>query len=163
MKARKARGNANVKPLECVSPVKDKWRVRWDVEPDGEGNASYMEAELEHKPTANKVRALICGWINDQTTEKIRSGFEYDGVPVWLSMENQANYKAAHDLAVQTGGKSLPVTFKLGTDEKPVYKKFETVDELTDFYTKTLRHVQKCLEKGWRKKDAIDWSLYEAG
>ena len=122
-----------------------------------------MEAELEHKPTANKVRALICGWINDQTTEKIRSGFEYDGVPVWLSMENQTNYKAAHDLAVQTGGASLPVTFKLGADEKPVYKKFESLEELTDFYTKALRHVQECLEEGWRKKDAIDWSLYEAG
>ena len=104
MKARKVVGGAGVKPLERVSPARDKWRVRWDITPDGDGNASYMEAELEHRPTVNKIRTLICGWINDQTTEKIRTGFEYGGHPVWLSMENQANYKAAHDLAVQTGG-----------------------------------------------------------
>ena len=163
MKARKVAGGAGVKLLERVSPVKDKWRIRWDVTPGGDGNATWMEAELEHRPTVNKIRTLICGWINDRTEEKIRTGFEYGGYPVWLSMENQANYKAAHDLAVQTGGKSLPVTFKLGTDEEPFYKKFETVEDLTDFYTKALRHVQECLEEGWRKKDAIDWSLYEAG
>ena len=163
MKARKVVGGAGVKPLERVSPARDKWRVRWDITPDGDGNASYMEAELEHRPTVNKIRTLICGWINDQTTEKIRTGFEYGGHPVWLSMENQANYKAAHDLAVQTGGKSLPVTFKFGTDEEPVYKTFETVEDLTDFYTKALGQVQECLEEGWRNKDSIDWSLYEAG
>lgn len=163
MKARKAAGGAGVKLLERTSPARDKWRVRWDVTPDGSGNATWMEAELEHRPTAGKIRMLICGWINERTEEKIRTGFEYGGHPVWLSMENQANYKAAHDLAVQTGGKSLPVTFKFGTDEEPFYKTFETVEELTDFYTKALGHVQECLEEGWRKKDAIDWSLYEAG
>ena len=163
MKARKAAGGAGVKLLERTSPARDKWRVRWDVTPDGSGNATWMEAELEHRPTAGKIRMLICGWINERTEEKIRTGFEYGGHPVWLSTENQANYKAAHDLAVQTGGKSLPVTFKFGTDEEPFYKTFETVEELTDFYTKALGHVQECLEEGWRKKDAIDWSLYEAG
>ena len=40
-------------------------------------------------------------------------------MPVWLSSENQFNYKAAYDLAVQTGGATLPVTFKFGTDEVP--------------------------------------------
>ena len=163
MKARNAAGGAGVKLLERTSPARDKWRVRWDVTPDGSGNATWMEAELEHRPTAGKIRMLICGWINERTEEKIRTGFEYGGHPVWLSTENQANYKAAHDLAVQTGGKSLPVTFKFGTDEEPFYKTFETVEELTDFYTKALGHVQECLEEGWRKKDAIDWSLYEAG
>jgi hypothetical protein len=40
-------------------------------------------------------------------------------MPVWLSTENQFNYKAAFDLATQTGGKSLPVTFKFGSTNNP--------------------------------------------
>ena len=49
--------------------------------------------------------------------------------PVWLSTENQYNYKAAYDLAVQTGGETLPVTFKFGSDEQPEYHTFEKLDE----------------------------------
>lgn len=45
----------------------------------------------------------------------------YQGALVWLSRENQINYKAAFDLAMQFGGQhgTLPVTFKLGTTEDP--------------------------------------------
>ena len=50
-------------------------------------------------------------WYNSQTDAAILSGFAYNGAHVWLSVENQYNYKAAYDLAVQTGGETLPVTF----------------------------------------------------
>ena len=75
---------------------------------------------------------------------------------LWLSSENQFNYKAAYDLAVQTGGATLPVTFKFGTDEESRYRTFENLEELTDFYTKAMRHIQDTLAEGWRKKDAFD-------
>lgn len=77
-----------------------------------------------------------------------------------LSGENQFNYKSAYDLAVQTGGGTLPVTFKFGTDMEPVYRTFETLEELTDFYTKAMRHIQNALADGWEKKDAFDINLY---
>lgn len=78
---------------------------------------------------------------------------------MWLSQENQYNYKAAYDLAFQTDGKTLPVTFKFGTDESPVY---HTFDELADFYTKAVKHIQEMLENGWKNKDTIDLSKYNA-
>ena len=81
---------------------------------------------------------------------------------MWLSQENQYNYKAAYDLAVQTEGKTLPVTFKFGTDEEPVYRTFETLEEIADFYTKTVAFIQGVLADGWKKKDAIDLSLYDS-
>jgi hypothetical protein len=71
-------------------------------------------------------------------------------MPVWLSSENQFNYKAAYDLAVQTGGATLPVTFKFGTDEVPQYREFVTLEELTDFYTKAMFRT-RCLTAGGRK------------
>ena len=81
-------------------------------------------------------------------------------MPVWLSAENQFNYKSAYDLAVQTAGATLPVTFKFGTDEQPQYRKFTTLDELTDFYSKAMAYIQTTLAEGWKEKDAIDWAAY---
>ena len=80
---------------------------------------------------------------------------------MWLSQENQYNYKAAYDLAVQTDGKTLPVTFKFGTDDEPVYRTFDTLDDLADFYTKAVKYIQNVLTDGWRKKDAIDLGKYK--
>ena len=112
-----------------MNPVKGKWRIRWDVQTSEDGKVTYMEQEFQHKPSADEIRQTIIGWYNQQTTEAILSGFQYDGNMVWLSSENQYDYKAEHDLAVQTGGATLPVTFKLGTDEQPVYKTFDNWNE----------------------------------
>lgn len=161
---KRVEGSAGVALLECTNPVLGKWRVRWGVETKEDGSASYMEEEFDHKPDAEEIRSLVAGWYNSQTDERILSGFEYDGQLVWLSTENQLNYKAAYDLAVQTGGQNLPVIFKFGTDDSPSYRKFETVDELQDFYMKVMKHIQDALSEGWKKKkDALDLALYDAG
>lgn len=121
-----------------------------------------MEEDVLHKPTLQKVKEIILGGINQQTDEAILNGFKWKGMPVWLSSENQFNYKAAYDLAFQTNGASLPTVFKFGTTEEPVYYKFDTLEELTDFYTKALTYINEQLAIGWHKKDSIDWSGYEA-
>lgn len=157
---RRVEGSAGVHLLECVNPVKNKWRVRWDVQEKEDGNASYMEHEFNHKPTDGEIRSTVMAWYNSQTDSAILSGFSYGDVPVWLSGENQFNYKSAYDLAVQTGGGTLPVTFKFGTDTQPHYHTFETLEELTDFYTKAMCHIQNALTDGWEKKDAFDLDLY---
>lgn len=159
---KRAQGNAEVKLLECVNPVRNKWRVRWDVQERDDGSADYMEAELTHKPTDEEIKDLVRTWYNEQTDAAILSGFAYDNAMVWLSQENQYNYKMAYDLAVQTDGKTLPVTFKFGTDEMPVYRTFDTLDELADFYTKMVAYIQTTLADGWKKKDALDLSKYDA-
>lgn len=141
--------------------MRNKWRVRWDVQPsEEEGSVSYMEEEFLYKPTGDEIKLLVIGWYNQQIESKIMSGFVYNGVPVWLSQENQFNYKSAYDLAVQTDGATLPVTFKFGTDDEPVYYEFKTLDMLTDFYTKAMAFVQQTLADGWSKKDSFDLSLY---
>lgn len=158
---RRVEGNIGVRLLECTSPAKDKWRVRWDVQVHHDGeNADYMEQEFPHKPDMEEIRALVMDWYNAQTDREILSGFEWRGVKVWLSTENQFNYKSAYDLAAQTGGAMLPVTFKFGTDTEPHYHTFETLEELTDFYMRAMRHIQNVLAGGWNKKDTFDINLY---
>lgn len=159
---KRVQGNPDVALLECTNPVKNKWRVRWDVTPDESGAASYMEEEFNHKPSGEEIRSLISGWINTRTDVMILSGYRYQGKTVWLSTENQFNYKAAYDLAVQTAGASLPVTFKLGDDDAPEYVTFEDLTTLTSFYTGAIQHVQEMLQNGWMAKDSIDLALYSA-
>lgn len=152
-------GSAGVSPIECVNPRKDKWRVRWDIR-EKDGTAEYEEAEFDHRPTLDEVRETILAWYNARIDEAILAGFRWEETPVWLSTENQFNYKAAFDLAVQTDGGNLPVVFKLGTDEKPVYREFTATDDLKAFYTAAMAHVQNTLAAGWKTKDGIDFGRY---
>ena len=65
-----------------------------------------------------------------------------------------------YDLAVQTNGQLLP-TFKFGTTESPVYHKFESLEDLRDFYISVMSYVTDTLATGWQEKDKIDWTVYE--
>ena len=154
-------GTAGVKLIECVSPARNKWRIRWDVQEHDDGSADYMETEFGYKPTLDVIKATVIGWYNKQTDDAILSGFEYEGNLVWLSSENQFNYKAAYDLAVQTDGATLPVKFKFGTDEQPVYRIFDNMADLTEFYTSAMRFIQNTLDAGWQRKDTFCLELYQ--
>jgi hypothetical protein len=158
---KRTEGTAGVKLIECVSPARNKWRVRWDVHEKEEGLADYMETEFDHRPSIEEIKDVVISWYNEQTDRTILAGLEYEGQMVWLSAENQVNYKAAYDLAVQTDGATLPVKFKFGTADEPVYRVFETLADLTDFYTTIMRHIQNTLDAGWQKKDAINFGSYQ--
>lgn len=157
---KRVQGNPDVALIECTNPVKNKWRVRWDIATDESGATSYIEEELNHRPSEDEIKGIISAWINARTDERILSGFVYEGNMVWLSSENQFNYKAAHDLAVQTAGATLPATFKLGSDDAPCYRTFNDIDSLTDFYSRAMAHIQQALADGWSAKDSIDLEKY---
>lgn len=130
----------------------------------------YIYKKKKSSLSLQDVKDAITTDINARTDEKIVSGFVWTpegseiAIPVWLSTENQFNFKAAYDLAVQTGGATLPVTFKLGEreDGTPVYHTFETMAGAQDFYVKAVAHINQTLAAGWQEKDSIDWAPYEA-
>ena len=158
-------GEKNIPLIECINPKYKRYRVRWDMQPYsdeemGDG-VSFMEAKFGHRPTIAEIKDIILSWMNEQIDERIISGFTWNGMQVWLSSENQFNYKAAYDIAVQTEGANLPIVFKFGTNEHPVYHEFSTVDELTDFYIKAMAHINAQLLAGCKEKDSYDWSDYE--
>lgn len=158
-------GSINTLPIECINPRYDKYRVRWDFQPsydeDGvQDGVTYYEAEITHKPSLDEIKEVVLAGYNALIDEQIVSGFEWNGMHIWLSSENQFNYKAAYDLAVQTSGATLPVRFKFGTTAKPVYYTFTTVEEFSGFYMAAIAYVNTTLEQGWATKDAIDWTIY---
>lgn len=115
-----------------------------------------------HKPSKEEVLAVIVSHVNEQTDQKILSGYKWRGKNVWLSSENQFNFKAAYDLAVQKNGETLPVKFKLGNDADglPVYHTFNSMNAFTDFYTGATNFILQTLAAGWVEKDAArDWVI----
>lgn len=145
--------------VECINPITDKWMVLWNEQNEGD-STSYQAEIFTHKPTITEIKDTILDWYNKKIDQEILTGFVWKGIPVWLSMENQFNYKVAYDLAVQTNGQLLP-TFKFGTTESPVYHKFESLEELKSFYISAMSYVTDTLATGWQAKDKIDWTVYE--
>lgn len=136
---------------------RNKYELIYGYGVDGENGYNWRR-RYRNLPTVEELKTDIEDTINAHTDEKILKGFSWNGKKVWLSFENQFNYKAAYDLAVQKQGATLPVKFKLGEDEgKPVYHTFEEMDEFSDFYTKATAYVNQTLKEGWAEKDSVDY------
>lgn len=141
--------------------------VSYDLERVGDSdNYTWYEIyfyKKQGKPNFDKAKDAILNDINERTNMKILNGMVWEEQKIWLSSENQFNFKAAYDLAVQTEGQSLPVTFKIGEDdeENPIYHEFDDMNEFTNFYVSAISHVNTCLTEGWQKKDNIDFDAYK--
>lgn len=143
---------------------------------DGE-NATWYEVVFYNFKNPHlslqTIKEAIIKDINSQTDEKILNGYQWkilrgrhvgETVNVWLSEENQNNFKAFHD-AVKNYPEldAFPATYKLAEDENgdPIYETFESISELSQFYIGSVAYIQNTLSEGWGRKDSIDWSLYE--
>lgn len=144
---------------------RNKWELIYGFGKNNEGDETgwNWRQRFDGKPSSEKVKEVIVSQIDAETDRKILSGFTWNGIPVWLSQENQMNFKAAYDLAIQTAGATLPIKFKLGEgrDGSPIYHEFTALDEFTDFYRKAVVHVINTLTDGWTEKDSIDIKAYE--
>lgn len=142
---------------------RNKWELFYGFGKDNpEDETGYnWRRKFKSKPTVEDIRAIIKATINKETDRKILEEFVWKDMPVWLSSENQFNYKAAYDLAVQTGGATLPVRFKFGTDEVPVYYTFESLEDFADFYTQAMVYINTVLNAGWVEKDLADSMTFE--
>ena len=156
----KVYGGKDTPLVQCINPILNKWMVLWNKTSEDE-SFIFMAEVVDHKPSLQEIKDIVLNWYNSEIDNTILSGFTWRDIPVWLSMENQFNYKAAYDIAFQSEGEILP-TFKLGSTENPVYYKFERFEDLKDFYVKSLAYVTETLNKGWKMKDTIDWSAYSA-
>lgn len=138
--------------IECLNPRRGTWRVRLDVSETEEG-AEWMEHDFDHRPTADEVRSLYVELVNSEVQQRILSGATFEGKPVWLSTENQLNFRSAP---------TVPVRFKMGEepDGSPVYHTFTTQEELEAFNKAVADYIATCLNDGWARKDAFDVEPY---
>lgn len=140
---------------------RNKWELIYGYGTDGVSGWDWRK-RFSYKPTIDEIKAVIIAQINRRVDEDILSGFEWNGTRVYLSTENQFNFKAAYDMAEMSQGATLPVTFKLGESEdgKPIYHEFTTLDDFRDFYSKAMLHITNTLKAGWEEKDGVDWNVF---
>lgn len=140
--------------------------IRWDYTEFSEEEespiiATWTYEKFSNLPSLEYVKTMINDYYNKQINDNIVSGFEWNGHKIWLSIENQTNYKNALDLAIQTNGENLPISFRFGESNDPDYYQFNTIEELKSFWIACNQHIQKCIVDGWNIKDSVDWSVYE--
>lgn len=141
--------------------------VSYGREQVDEVNSTWHEVSFakdhSEKPSIELIKRAVIADINAETDARILSGYEWQGVSVWLSEENQRNFAEAQRIAVMMPEAILPVTFKLGEDSegRPVYHEFKTAEELTGFYLSAVAYINQCLAEGWRRKDGMDFADYE--
>ena len=125
---------------------------------DEEGGYDYRHTFTE-RPSKEEVLKVITDKIDRDTDQRILTGFVWHGMDVWLSTENQFNFKAAYDIAAMTDGSNLPLKMKIGgTNDRPNYFTFEDVQTLSDFFFRGMAHINATLNEGWKAKDeAMKW------
>lgn len=155
-------GASTTPKIQCINPRLDKWMVRWDyqVEDEEQNTVRYAESVFMHKPELSEIKEVVISYFNEVINQNIYD-FKWNNYDVYLSMENQQNYKGAYDLARDTQGANLPVVFKFGGTYDPQYHQFDTFEELRDFYFDAIAHISQKLAEGWEMKDSIDWTVYE--
>lgn len=139
---------------------RNKYEARYGYGKDGDNGYDYRKV-YHYKPSIEELKEEITALVNRQVDERILSGYTFAGKPVWLSSENQFNYKAVYDLACKDSG-ILPMRFKLGEDAEGnvVYHTFKTLEELGEFYMGAIQWINQCVQEGWKEKDGIDLSKY---
>jgi hypothetical protein len=157
------KGNINWggKRLVCSNPSTGEYIIIWDVKEIGENEYSFMKENFKSKPSLIDIKKVIIDYYNAECDKEILSGLQFENNLVWLTSENQFNYKASWDFALNKDGINLPVVFKLGTDDEPVYRSFNTIEDLDTFMITVMNHIQTTLQKYWTIKDNIDWTKYE--
>lgn len=181
MNKNKTLGEITGKFITLLNPETGAYSVSYGFKKVGEVNMGseeqpnlvneyeYYSSNFDHKPSLVEIKDLVVKHYNTECDKEIVSGCRFENELVWLSQENQFNYKAAFDRALQKestlkeGEKNplLPVIFKVGDEYNPVYKVFNTIDDLGDFIDLTLNHVLTTLGKYWEIKNTIDWTKYE--
>lgn len=77
-------GTEGISLVECINRRLGKWRVRWDVQPDGEGDdshgVSFVEVEFGRKPALADVATAITGsGVEASMTELVAISGMLDG------------------------------------------------------------------------------------
>ncbi len=145
---------------ELVEISTKKYLLIFGYGTDADGNGYTFRKYYDHKPTRKELREDIDALVNAQTDSRILTGFVWNGKPVYLSTENQSNFKTAYDIARDTDGANLPIRFKLGEDADgaPIYHTFTKFEPLQDFILKASNFVNDTLNEGWREKDGVDYT-----
>jgi len=176
--------SGNLSDFAYVRNEGSRIAIGYGLKQTGESMYEWYEVYRYNKQvnqlSADDIKSAILADIDSRTDSTILNGYQWtilhgdtdkpeeerhvsETVSVWLSMENQENFKEAHRLASADASKVIPIKFKISEDEdkKAVYETFESFGELDAFYLGAFSFIKQSIDAGWAEKDSIDWKPYE--
>lgn len=137
--------------LELINPYENIWYLRWNKWSNEDGD-HWFEETIEGTPTIDQVKTIIEDFYNQEAQKKILEGFIYNDKVIWLSSENQMNYKSLFDLKAE---KNVIKT------SDGSYLTFESFKDYEKFYYAIIEFIQTTLQECWNNKDNFDYSEYK--
>ena len=125
--------DSKAEPVRCTNRRRGIWRITWDYQETetAEGvQRSYMEETFDHLPALAEIKAVINEWYNRKITDTIESGYVWNGLKVWLSMENQMNYKRRTILPCRQAGKTFLL---LSSSGKKTTRRFTSLQVCSNY------------------------------
>lgn len=105
-------------------------------------------------PTAEVLTADVEDLVNAWVEDGILTGYVWKGQLVWLSVENQLNYRCAVD-AAELGGLTFPYRVRVVGGDGVGYVELSDAAELRTFWLGVQAHIRKLQEHGWVLKDGV--------
>lgn len=148
--------------FECFNKVKNTYIVRFD-ETKTDNGYKYQHFFVSGTDDIEVIKSTINNYYNELCSDEILKGFKLDSDIVWLSSENQINYKIYYDFALFNHQNDLefqPIKIKIGDETESKYHTFQSFEEYQKFVFDYAEHIQNTISKYWELKDSIDWKLY---
>ena len=134
---------------------RSKWELIYGYGKDSEdAEVGYnFRQRFTYLPDKEEIRRILTEQINANTNETILNGLVWQGTPVYLSMESQANI-----MRIALLGTAYPLNLKLGesADGVPQYYNFSSADEFSEFAHAVSEHITNAVQSGYAEKDKLD-------
>jgi hypothetical protein len=153
-------GNINdFKPISYNSKTK-KYIVSWGLINVGGDNYQWNYKIFNSKPSINVIKDTINSSINQNTKQYIENNFKWNGMSIYLSIENQIDYKLLLDTTILLEGTNLPEEVKFKVNGENIYYSFETIDDMKDFIIAMNNHIRRYIAEGNKAKDEVNYDEY---
>lgn len=146
-----------------IKKVNNKYVVSWGLNQIDQSNDlwQWYYFVVNHKPSINEIKTNIETFINEQTKNIIFNHFKWNDMKIYLSLENQIDYKLLFDATMIQDGKNLPEVLKFKINDENVYYEITSIDEFKDFILSINEHIRKSLKYGNDLKDSIEYYDYK--
>lgn len=82
---KEVQGNINLPAVECINAKANRWKVRWDITPSGEGMATWSEIDIGHRPTVEDIAEIAYAYgINDSELRELSALMGYGDAEVFM-------------------------------------------------------------------------------